>query len=657
MRFNVLALTALLPVAGFLSGCAMGTQGITSVAATPAMKTISGKAFGGQQAVADGEIVVYSYGAGGYGSTGTPIATTTTDSSGNFNVNYTCPDPNAPVYILSIGGQPGINLPANSAIVLGAGLGSCAASESGYVTINEISTTALAFALSHFFSSANSDVFTKDHFGSPASLTPAITRVNSVLLPTLTSVANGYPTQSSATFTNESAKIITVADILGACVNSAGPGSPACTSLFSNTTPAGGNAPTDTLQAAVNMALYPAQNVAALYSLVPPSGSSAFSGSLPTQPNDWTLAVSYTTPSLGLGADPYTVTTLDIDNSGRVWFPSNLPGAAGVAYFDPGASSFSQPFTAPGLVRPEQVVVDINGYVWTNDIDSANVVGFPGTSPTAPVTLSIAGTTSTALTVDDDNSLRVAVVNTANASPEFAEITNENSYALIPNTTPPGSGGYIGTSLAGDLVGGTAASATDTYQPNIFDIYINPNNSESYVTFQSFADSGQVVFTGNNYVAAKGGFNAAADGLCIYASQNCFPFADQSANRHPSGLSVDGGGNLWISDLYTPDVQQVPSTNGSLINSSNVAANQVYVHGTNNGGTIVVPGGIGVDNTGNVWVSNLSCVTTGCAPGAFVLSEIIGAGVPTITPVSAQVVLNSAPGMEPSVKSTSTKAK
>ena len=146
MRLAVLSLTALLPLAGMLSGCAMGTQGITSsTAVIPAAKSITGKAFGGQQAVCNGTIVVYAYGASGYSSSGTPIATTTTDSAGYFNVSYTCTDPNAPVYVLSIGGQPGQNLPNNAAIVLGAGIGSCAASDADpYVTINEISTTALA---------------------------------------------------------------------------------------------------------------------------------------------------------------------------------------------------------------------------------------------------------------------------------------------------------------------------------------------------------------------------------------------------------------------------------------------------------------------------------------------------------------------------------
>ncbi len=498
MRLNVLSLTALLPLAGLLSGCAMGTQGITSsAAATPAVKSMKGKAFGGQQAVSNGTIAVYEYGANGYGSSGAAIATTTTDSAGNFKVNYTCTNPNAPVYVLSIGGSPGLHLPNNAAIVLGAGIGSCAASDANpFVTINEISTTALAFSLSHFFSSTSTDVNTSDHFGGPASLTPAITRVNSVLIPTLIDVTNGYPMPSTGTFTIESAKIITVADILGACVNSLAPDSPSCLSLFSNTK--NGTTPTNTLEAAVNIALSPSQNVAALYSLVPPSGSSAFSGSLTTQPNDWTLAVSYSSSGFGLGVDPYTVSTLDIDSTGRVWFPSNIAGSGGVAYFDPNAGSFSPLFTAPGLLHPEQVVVDINGEVWATDLQSPVVAGFPGATPTTPIALSLPGTYSTAITVLDDNSLRVGLVNISTNGPSFGAITNGTTYAQVPNTMIPGAAGFIGASLAGDTVGGVGISGTDDQTPATNELYLNPNSTFTNVLFRDFRDSGQVAFTGTN---------------------------------------------------------------------------------------------------------------------------------------------------------------
>ena len=344
---------------------------------------------------------------------------------------------------------------------------------------------------------------------------------------------------------------------------------------------------------------------------------------------------------------------MDIDTSGRVWYPSNLSSAAGGAYFDPSSSTFSPVFTAPGIIRPQQVAIDINGTVWADDLYSSNVAAFPGAAPQTPTVLTLPGYQTTALTVDDDNSLRFAAYNSSSNEPILAEVTNTNNtytYATVPNTTPPGATGYIGASLAGDLVGGNGISASDVFQPNMYEVYLDPNNNETGVLFQSFVDSGQVAFSGTDYVTARGGYQASGDGICVFSTRSCFAMANQTNLLHPSGLAVDGGGNLWLADTYGDTAQQIPLTSGSYVNANSQAANQVYLHDANNGGTMGALAGIGIDATGNVWASNAGCITSGCTPGSFVLTEIIGAGVPTINPVSAQVVLNSAPGMEPSVK-------
>ena len=98
--------------------------------------------------------------------------------------------------------------------------------------------------------------------------------------------------------------------------------------------------PSDTLQAAVQMALHPTSNVSALYSLITATPNFRFTPFLTAAPNDWTIGVSYTTSALGLGVNTGTLSTLDIDASGRVWFPSNAAGKVGAAYFDPAKHEF-----------------------------------------------------------------------------------------------------------------------------------------------------------------------------------------------------------------------------------------------------------------------------------------------------------------------------
>ncbi len=82
-------------------------------------------------------------------------------------------------------------------------------------------------------------------------------------------VTNG----SGTTYTVEWQKINTMANILAACVNTNGSTSTTettttCGKLFNDTKNGAAVRPSDTLQAAVQMALHPASNVSTLYNLI-----------------------------------------------------------------------------------------------------------------------------------------------------------------------------------------------------------------------------------------------------------------------------------------------------------------------------------------------------------------------------------------------------
>ncbi len=653
MRLNLTALGLLFPVAAVLSGCGMGNAG--SLAATgshssgPAAAAIKGKAYGGQQPVAGSIIALYSFGSTGYGSTGQLLAETTTDPSGYFNIDpnsIQCPSPATPVYLLSIGGDPGFG--PNSAILLGSGIGACQNAANAFVTINEVSTAALAYTFSHFFSNAPGlDTLTTDHFGAPASATSTVINANSGTLFTFLDVENGYPRVNTANYRFEGAKLITVGNILGACVNSIGPSSPSCSSLFRYISAPDGSKPTNTLEAAVDLALSPQQNVPFIFALQPPSGAAAFSGGLTSAPFDWSLSASYTSPNFALGVNTRTTSTIDIDTAGRVWFPSNGPGKAGVGFYDPSNGTFSQLLTG-GLTHPEQVAIDVDNYVWATDTASPNIAGFTAGSTTAQVALTLPGTTSTAVTVAYDNSIGYGIV-APDGQPGFAKVTGKSTYTQVGEV--PGGGGFIASSLAGDVIGGFGVAGQELRTPTTYDLYFAPNGSLTPITYQTYEDAGQVVFTGNNFVGTRGGYSNGNDGICIWSAQGCFPMAN-STNlfRHPSGMSVDGAGSLWLADQNGVTVEQIPLINGSYLNANNQANNLLYLHNSDNGGTLPTPTGIAVDGAGNVWVSNFGCYGDGCTPGNFTLSEIIGLAAPTITPVSRQVVINDLAGTEPQKK-------
>jgi hypothetical protein len=121
------------------------------------------------------------------------------------------------------------------------------------------------------------------------------------------------------------------------------------------------------------------------------------------------------------------------------------------------------------------------------------------------------------------------------------------------------------------------------------------------------------------------------------------------------GIAIDGGGQLWVAESGDAGVMQVPINNpgasGAQVYLNSTGANNIPVnellHGTNYGGTATKPYGIGVDMAGDVWVTNAGCNTTDCTPGSFTITEIVGAGYPTITPVSAQITGGNLVGTEP----------
>src|SRR5271170_7987681 len=314
----------------FTSGCSM--TNLTSVDHSPLTgAAIQGKVHGGQFPISGSTIGLYVAGSTGYGSSGGNSLLTTTVMSGadgSFSItgDYTCPA-NSLVYITASGGNPGLGS-NNSAIMLAAPLGACSSlTSSTLININEVTTAAMAVSLGQFFTTTFGSTST-DSFGSSSTNSVGLanafaTANNLVNVSTGAAVTSATLTNNGFTITTapESAKLNTIANIIAACVNSDGSGTSPCqTTLFPDVTPAGGTAPTDTLQAAVDMSLNPtsnnaatsATNMAALYGLQ--TGTPPFAG-VATQPTDWTVGIQYTAASTLLPQQQ----NIAADASGNIW--------------------------------------------------------------------------------------------------------------------------------------------------------------------------------------------------------------------------------------------------------------------------------------------------------------------------------------------------
>src|SRR5579871_6844221 len=145
MRLLQYASLALLPVAALMTGCGFGVNNDGPIAG-PA---IGGTLMGGPTPITGATIKLMTIGKSGYGAGYTTLATTTSGANGSFSFAgaYTCPNANTPLIILSIGGNNGADT-NNTSAVLGVSIGRCSnASSLTALTINEVTTAALAYTL------------------------------------------------------------------------------------------------------------------------------------------------------------------------------------------------------------------------------------------------------------------------------------------------------------------------------------------------------------------------------------------------------------------------------------------------------------------------------------------------------------------------------
>ncbi|MEO6910292.1 MAG: choice-of-anchor D domain-containing protein, partial [Edaphobacter sp.] len=238
--------------------------------------------------VTGASLQLYAVGTTGDGSSATPLLAQpiASDASGNFSLTgtYTCPSPSSLVYVTASGGNPGLASGTNNtASLLIAALGPCGSVPASFI-VNEVTTVAAIWPLASFMSSPTA-------IGSSAANASDLSAAFALaaeFVDVTTGVAPGNSVAPGTTVPSD--EINTLADILSACVNSAGgvagDGSP-CGQLFRLTTPAGGSAPTTIAAAGHFIEQNPAQNIPQLFALLP--ADAPFTPMLSIPPVDWGL--------------------------------------------------------------------------------------------------------------------------------------------------------------------------------------------------------------------------------------------------------------------------------------------------------------------------------------------------------------------------------
>jgi streptogramin lyase len=573
---------------------------------------------GGQNGINGAEVFLYAAPTTGYGAASTSLlkspgyVTTATDGTFTITGDYTCPTatPNEQVYLYAVGGNPGSG--TNSAAGLMAAIGPCPSastlSSSLYIALNEISTVATAYAIAGFATDAT-------HVSTGTTALASTDLANAFSSATnLETLGTGFAlsTTPGGNGTVPASTINTLADILSACINSTGPTSTACSTLFSNAENSSSVKPTDTATAAINIAHNPGANVATLYGLLPTTGA-PFEPTLASPgPNDWTISIVYSGGGIDYSAG------VAIDKSGNVWTTDYSDNS--ISEFNTlGVPASSTGYTNAQLDGPGSIAIDSTGNVWTTNYSGNtlseyvpgtgfNGTGFTGGGLTAPTWISI------------DKYGNLWVTNTATMS-EFTS-------AGVARTTATG--------LTTGGLSGPQFSVADTSG----NVWVANDNSGAGTTLSEFTSSATVLATANASSPYSGGGLEGPFGLAIDPSGNIWvgdwqnndlsefnsagsaisgsPFNSHGGLSDPEGIAIDGAGIIWTANNGGNNLGEFNSTATALSPSTGYTSS-----------LLSEPEMLAIDGSGNIWIPD---------KGGIGLTEFVGAATPVVTPMVANLL-------------------
>ena len=699
---NTVTITAKAHNPAATSSLATATAVVTIVNnSNPPGVQLQGAVLAGAQPVAGASVSLYAAGAAGYYSATTqPLSpviiapssaaptAVTTGSNGSFTIpaGYSCPSQTSQLYLVATGGNAGAGV--NSQLAMMTALGPCGSLNSGVsLVINEVTTVASVWALEPFMPSGGAlssgayQFVNSSSSNATAGLANAFAAVNNLVNIT---TGQALSTTPAGNGTAPQSEIDSLAGILNTCTatkgGAVGDGS-ACSALFSATTPATTlTAPTDTVQAALNIAQHPNNGLtggyaSALFKLLPTKPP--ITPVLSASPNDWTLALSFTGGGLeGTGvASPFPV-GFAIDASGNLWIANNSSnssnGLGSVTTLNNMGAALSPPATGKTLNvlggykgggpndmnYPNAIAIDPLGNAWVADSNN-NLTEFSSISPYTVAGELLSGSNgftggglqSEVLGIAADGSGNVWAVSSSGvfgASGVLSEFAGANTTVnQVPqaNGTPlSSSNGY--TTGIGNPSGAIAVDNSGTVW------MLNSNGLNSSAA--EYNSSGAFVQTDYGYTSigpplgSSVLFNGVGGSMAIDSGGNVWTVPSSATNEVVellaggsqttdgglgailssnsgasfSTIAVDGAGHLWSiitasGFCSVASLLEMSSSGAYLDNNSNDCG---YVASNIGSGVIAI------DGSGNLWVL-----------GAPKTTEFIGVATPVVTPFSLGV--------------------
>jgi len=615
-----------------LAGCA-GVPVTIPVQTNPhAGAALKGKVYGGRQPIVGAHVYAYAANTTGYGSASISLLTSNVlsqspaggqDGSGNYYVTtnglgvfsisgeYTCPGPDAQLYLYAVGGNPGAG--ENSAAGLMIGIGSCDSPNfsTSFFNMDEVSTVATAYALAGFMTDPT-------HVSSSGSA-QAMTGIAHAF----STVANLEDAGSGGVLVTTPAgngivphlEINTLANILAACINSAGPSTTACTTLFSNAMN-GTVAPTDTAAAAINIAHNPGANMDNLWGLQVPDAP--FQPSLTAEPNDFTMSITYT--GGGLDGSGFSPEGIAVDGSGNLWVPNYAASTLTELRYDGTVLSGANGFGSEVLDNPTSVAIDPNGLVAVANFTGGSLAVFDSTGALKSQPQGSGLNKPYGIAIDSADNI-------------WASNFGSNSFSEfdINGNAASGTGGFGGLTepagIAADTAGNVWTTNWGAAISQIVEATPNPTPGQAptltTISGDQLSNPYGIAIDGQGNIwvtniATISEFKP--DGTPISPDETGYTGGGLST---PYGIAIDGAGNVWAAN-----------SGGNANSVSEFSSSGVAISGDNGyvSDSLSVPYGIAIDPSGNVWVASDN--TSGP------LTEFVGAAVPVVTPLAVGVKNN-----------------
>lgn len=510
------------------------------------------------------------------------VGTDTTDSKGNFSIVPSTSTSDSIFYATANIGEH-----VNLVTIIGPSLLDA-------ITINELTTVAAAFSCAQFTHNGKIG-------GNAFGLGLAAGMNNNICSPVTGESSDVLTSSPNADETNSLRSTHALANLLAVSVLAAEADTKAAIAeLFHLTTPPDGTPPIDTLQAFVNIALNPANNVAAIYAGAQDPDVKLYLPTLERMPDAWTIAVKVNDtgdPSLPFGG-PGNVA---FDDNGYAWITNNvvqgLPTSTNcIIVLQPNGkpadgtnSTPKSPITGGGILGTGfGVTIDPGGNVWVGNFGwggdeptrepsgNGSVSEFKADGEAVSGSLGYHSGTYRAQTVASDKGGNIWIASFGNNRVVVFPNGDSTSPFWFPQEPEPGPKGTFGIAIADD--------------------------GSAWVT-----NSGDLTVHGKSGI----GRYAIDEGQLVQLF-----FRDLGHSL--KGLALDSQGNVWLASGGDNAVYLL-SPEGELL-------------GKFNGGGVSSPWSVTVDGDDHVWVANFGPMGPGANYTSASVSKLAGTNPGTLPP-------------------------